>query len=150
MKQGKSIALIPGGFEDATLHSPDVDRVFLKSRKGFVKYALQFGYSLTPAFSFGERKSFDNVQGNYDFRFKLNSVGIPAIVPYGDPRLPLLPKRVPIEIVVGAPLELPKIEKPAPEDVDKYHQMYIDHLIAFYNRHKEAFYGDEAVDLEIW
>ena len=50
------------GFEEAAIHHADADRVFLKKRKGFVKYALQHGHSLTPAYVFGERSCYHNVQ----------------------------------------------------------------------------------------
>jgi hypothetical protein len=39
--KGKSLAIIPGGFEEATLMEYGVERVVLTSRKGFIKYALR-------------------------------------------------------------------------------------------------------------
>ncbi|CAE7484527.1 Dgat2 [Symbiodinium sp. CCMP2592] len=45
MRKGESpLALVPGGFEEATVTSPGTERVFLKTRAGFVKYALRHGY----------------------------------------------------------------------------------------------------------
>ena len=40
MKKRKNITILPGGFEEATLTSHKEYRVFIKNRKGFVKYAL--------------------------------------------------------------------------------------------------------------
>lgn len=40
MKEGNTIALLPGGFEEATLTSNTKERVFIKKRKGFIKYSL--------------------------------------------------------------------------------------------------------------
>ena len=151
MKERKSLALIPGGFEDATLHSPSADRAFLSKRKGFVKYALQNGYSLTPVFSFGEKDTFDNAQGNYEARFKLNAMGIPAIAPSGLAAFPLLPRRVDVHIVVGEPLKLPACEDVTRELVDEWHGKYVEHLKAFYDRHaKWAYEGREIKALEVW
>merc|ERR1719265_2109549 len=49
MKSGESpLALVPGGFQEATLSCCGHERVFLKTRKGFVKYALRHGYALLP------------------------------------------------------------------------------------------------------
>ena len=45
MRSGKSLALIPGGFESATITSSTQPRVHVK-KKGFIKYALQHGYGL--------------------------------------------------------------------------------------------------------
>ena len=73
------MALLPGGFEEATITSSGADRVYIKNRRGFVKYALQHGYCLTPTYSFGENKCFSNLQGMWSFRLWLNSLGLPAI-----------------------------------------------------------------------
>ena len=40
----ENIALIPGGFEEATLFARDKHRVYLRRRAGFIKYALRHGY----------------------------------------------------------------------------------------------------------
>ena len=56
LREGKPLALIPGGFEEATITSDRADRVYLKDRKGFAKYALQNGYSVVPVYAFGENR----------------------------------------------------------------------------------------------
>eukprot|EP00386_Alphamonas_edax_P003312 GDKI01010160.1.p1 GENE.GDKI01010160.1~~GDKI01010160.1.p1 ORF type:complete len:340 (+),score=33.82 GDKI01010160.1:51-1070(+) len=152
MRQKKNLALNVGGFEDASIHTQDKDRIFLKNRKGFVKYALQHGYSLTPAYIFGEHQTYWNMPGFYKFRLWLNSFGLPGIVPFGVWWCPILPKDVPIHTVVSTPLVLPKIENPTPGEVDKWHTAYVLHLTQLYDRYKVRFYGPEAKDrqLEIW
>jgi hypothetical protein len=47
MAQGRSIAVLPGGFNEASLHSSAIDRVYIKKRKGFVAYALRFAADLS-------------------------------------------------------------------------------------------------------
>merc|ERR1711924_43647 len=112
MKKKESWAIIPGGFEEATIHSCSVPRVFLKNRAGFVKYALQYGYSLTPMYTFGENKTFSNVQGGWSWRLWLNGFGIPAILPYGCWWCPILMRSEDFLLCVGTPLQLPTIEAP--------------------------------------
>lgn len=56
MKEEKNIYLIPGGFECSTITSYGVDRAFIKNRKGFIKYALEYGYTVHPCYCFGENK----------------------------------------------------------------------------------------------
>jgi hypothetical protein len=48
MREGRDIALLPGGFEEATLTTPKELRVYINSRKGFMKYAMEFGYQVVP------------------------------------------------------------------------------------------------------
>lgn len=54
MKKGNNVALLPGGFEEATISSKKENKVFIKSRKGFIKYAMRYGYKVYPTFIFGE------------------------------------------------------------------------------------------------
>ncbi|KDO24241.1 hypothetical protein SPRG_09877 [Saprolegnia parasitica CBS 223.65] len=42
--QGSNIALIPGGYEEATTYNYGKHQVYLKNRKGFIKLALKHGY----------------------------------------------------------------------------------------------------------
>ena len=58
MKSGKNIALLPGGFEEATLTVQDQLRVFIKERKGFVKYSLENNYTIYPVLAVNEHKFF--------------------------------------------------------------------------------------------
>ena len=48
MQRGESLAIIPGGFEDATVMAFRRDRTVLRRRQGFVKYCLEEGYPITP------------------------------------------------------------------------------------------------------
>lgn len=145
------IAVIPGGFQEASIHSSSEDRVYLSGRQGFVKYALQYGYTLTPTFVFNERKTYTAIEGLTAYRLWLNKWNIPTVVVWGVWWAPLLPHPVPIHIVVGTPLLIPHIEQPSKEDVDFYHAVYTEHLVALYERHKTTYYGqDFAGQLKIF
>lgn len=58
MKKGNNIELLPGGFEEATLSTSKENRIFIKERKGFIKYAMRYGYKVYPSFVFGENKMY--------------------------------------------------------------------------------------------
>lgn len=53
MNEGKNIALVPGGYEEATITTPKALRVFIKKRKGFIKMALKKGYKVVPVIVLG-------------------------------------------------------------------------------------------------
>jgi 1-acyl-sn-glycerol-3-phosphate acyltransferase len=145
MKTGRPLALIPGGFEEATISSPAADRIFLKHRKGFAKYAFQHGYSLVPMYAFGENRLFANMQGGWKLRHMLNSkFGLPAILPWGLWWCPFLPRsRESVHVVVGTAIS------PTPdEDVDGFHARYLRHVEALYDRYKGQ-YG-ASPSLEVW
>lgn len=154
LKRGESVALPPGGFEEATLTSTEVDRVFIKCRYGFVRLCLKYGVQIRPVYAFGEGKLFSNIQGLWSTRLALNRFGIPTIVSWGRLLFPVLPKKgVKMHIVVGRPLLLPKIENPTKEEVNLWHKRYILELKRIYDDHKDAAYGFEdgkMAKLEMW
>jgi 2-acylglycerol O-acyltransferase 2 len=154
LKNGENVALPPGGFEEATLTSTKIDRVFIRRRYGFVRLCLRYGVRIRPVYAFGEGKLFSNVQGLWRTRLALNRFGIPTIVSWGRPFFPLLPKKgIKMHIVVGRPLILPKIENPTIDDVTLWHEKYINELKRIYDEHKHVAYGSEegkVSKLEVW
>lgn len=150
MAKGGTLALLPGGFQEATICHPGKDRVYLKSRKGFVKYCLQYGYSITPVYTFGESDTYNCFTGLLKFRLALAKRNIPAAAMFGNPLCPLLPRRhVSLLTFVGVPLRLPQISDPAQSDVDEWHGKYVEALKALFEKHKvEA--GRPDSTLEIW
>uniref|UniRef100_A0A0G4GH31 Acyltransferase n=1 Tax=Chromera velia CCMP2878 TaxID=1169474 RepID=A0A0G4GH31_9ALVE len=151
MRKGENIAICIGGFEEATITCLNTHRIFIQNRKGFIKYALQYGYSLQQAYVFGENDCYFNAQGFWPLRLKLNSFGIPAVTPIGNLLFPLMPRNdhKGIHVVVGKPFKVPKIENPSAEEIDRWHQRYIEEMKGLFNRHKErAGHGDK--ELEIW
>mmetsp|Transcript_6528 Transcript_6528/g.9488 ORF Transcript_6528/g.9488 Transcript_6528/m.9488 type:complete len:336 (+) Transcript_6528:64-1071(+) len=156
LKRGESVALPPGGFEEATLTSRrrDIDRVFIKKRTGFVKLSLKHGAAIRPVYVFGEKRLYDNIQGWWNIRLRLNRYGVPTILTWGFWLFPLLPKPdSDLLIVIGKPLVLPKIEEPTKADVELWHGKYVAALTNLFEEHKEDAYGAEdgkTCKLEVW
>merc|ERR1712146_632560 len=117
------------------------ERVYLKNRKGFIKYALQYGYKVVPAYSFGECYSYYNLRGFRRIRLWLADRGLPGICIFGYPLLPWLPLQTPwgIHTIHGKGLQLPKIVEPSAEDVDKYHSLFVDELCKLFANHRHRF-----------
>ena len=46
LQQGRTVCVMPGGFEEATLFERSKHRVFIKKRYGFIRLALQHGYKV--------------------------------------------------------------------------------------------------------
>jgi len=148
LSERRTLAIIPGGFEEATIHCAGEHRVYCR-RQGLVKYALEHGYSLVPCYCFGENKTYSNVQGAWSVRLWLNSFGIPGVLACGKWWCPLLPRNEDMHIVVGKGLVLPRIENPSPETVEKHHAMYVQALVDLFDRHK-ADYGEARSKLVVW
>ncbi|KRX00568.1 hypothetical protein PPERSA_12787 [Pseudocohnilembus persalinus] len=146
-KQGNSVAFLPGGFEEATLTSYNEPRVFIKSRKGFVKYALQYGYKVFPMYIFGENKLYYTFDYFLNFRMFLNKLKIPGILFLS--KLGLMPdNNIHLHPVIGKGIQFPQIENPSKQQIAEYHQIYINELQNLYNRYKQKF--NETQDLAVY
>jgi 2-acylglycerol O-acyltransferase 2 len=138
---------------EATLTCTTQDRVFIKKRTGFIRLCLQHGIAVRPVYVFGEKSLFWNIQGNWSTRLALNRYGLPTILSWGHPFFALVPKNtVPVHIVVGSPLALPKIDDPSKDDVTNWHNKYMAALTKVFEDHKEVAYGPDSktMKLEVW
>ena len=100
MKRGVDIGLVPGGYEEASLTCPKKIYLFLKERKGFIKYALKYGYSLRPVFIMNEHKAFKTYEGFKTLRLFLNKLKIPGAIYWGSYGLLFPPSQV-LDTVIG-------------------------------------------------
>ena len=145
---GECPVLVVGGAEESLLSSPKTNVLCLMKRKGFVRIALETGKPLVPVFAFGET----NVYYNYahhipslrNFLLKMQKktkFALPIIVGRGyfNYSFGMLPHRRPINVVVGQPLVVPKIEHPTQADIDHWHAAYVEALREHYEQHKGVY-----------
>ncbi|OQS06578.1 diacylglycerol acyltransferase [Thraustotheca clavata] len=150
MKQNKNIAFIPGGFEEATLFEYGVHCLYLKKRFGFIKLALMHGYQVVPVYSFGEEFTVQCFTGFKQLRVWLNRYKIPTTFFIGRWSCFFLPKNdLDMNTVIGKPVVLPQISSPTPEDIQKYHSIYMNAVRELFDRHKAKFAADPNVELKI-
>lgn len=149
-----AVVIVIGGAQEALYMRPDEYRIVLKKRKGFVKLALRNGTPLVPMFSFGELDLFDqpaNPPGSKLRRWQDFVKAVTGIAPtkfigrgffqysYG-----MIPRRKPLNLVVGAPIEVPKSGEPTDELVDEYHQRFTDGLIDLFETNKAKYIKNHA------
>ncbi|KAG6610113.1 Diacylglycerol O-acyltransferase 2 [Phytophthora cinnamomi] len=151
MATGQNVCLIPGGFEEATLYERGKHRVFIKKRFGFIKLALQHGYKVHPAYTFGEEYAYYTFPYLLELRLKLNEFKIPGVIFFGLPHCFFLPcTDVDLITVIGEALVLPRIEHPTKEDVQKYHAQYVQALQKLFDKYKSVYAVDPEAQLEIY
>ena len=150
MATGESLALLPGGFHEAVICARGAERVYVKRRRGFVKYCLQHGYRICPVYTFGESDCYRTFGALLRPRLWLADRNIPAAAMFGNPLCPVLPiAETALHTFVGRPLELPAIAEPTAEDVALWHGRYVAALQALFDEHKAEAGKPDAV-LEIW
>ena len=111
MLRGESLAIIPGGFEDATIMATGLERTAIRKRQGFVKYCLEEGYPITPVYTFGEAETYWTFSHLPRLRMWFNKYKIPMAIFFGRWWCPVLPRSgVKLLTYVGEPLMLPKVD----------------------------------------
>eukprot|EP00474_Spongospora_subterranea_P002493 CRZ02951.1 hypothetical protein [Spongospora subterranea] len=149
MSKGKNLALVPGGFEEAAIYRQHEYGVFIDKRKGFVKYALQYGYKISPAFTFGEESIYSAVTSAQRLRLALAKKQAPGILFWSsfgwlpDPDNDLV-------TVVGNPVQLPTIHHPTREQVDKYHNEVVVALHTLFETYKGEYARNPKAVLKIY
>ncbi|XP_011311789.1 2-acylglycerol O-acyltransferase 2-A isoform X2 [Fopius arisanus] len=148
-EKNTAVVLVVGGAAESFKCKPSTYDLVLKRRKGFVRVALKTGTPLVPVFSFGETDLYDQIQLSTDsFLGKVQNyirkaIGIAPIIVVGrgffQYSFGLIPQRRPVTVVVGAPLEVPKIVNPTQEQVDEYHMEFMEKLTKFFETEKHKY-----------
>ncbi|XP_029442180.1 2-acylglycerol O-acyltransferase 2 [Rhinatrema bivittatum] len=146
---GNAVVIVIGGAPESLDARPGAFTLLLRSRKGFVKLAIEHGASLVPVFSFGENELFDQVEnpkGSWLRRAqerlqKIMGVALPlfharGIIQYS---FGLLPYRKPIFTVVGKPINVEQNDHPSQGEVDRLHKLYIEELCNLFEAHKTRY-----------
>lgn len=157
---GNAIAIWPGGDREGMMAQPRTMKLFLKSRNGFVRQALQYGADLVPVISFGDNDlyhvpHFDkNGCTAYllDLLYKKMRIWLMIVNGRGlfQDSFGLVPLRQHVATVIGKPIKVIKSHNGAPteEEVDALHQRYIHELTQLYEDHKNAHnHGDVPLEL---
>lgn len=145
LRGGLSVVLVPGGALEALYARPGSADLVLERRKGFVRLALAHGAPLCPCYVFGETEAYDQVPnppGSWVRAAQdavLRATGFTLPLPMGrgvfQYDFGVLPRRAPLTVVVGPPLELGHAPDPTPQQVDAAHAAYVEALRALYEEH---------------
>ncbi|XP_018054293.1 PREDICTED: 2-acylglycerol O-acyltransferase 2-B-like [Atta colombica] len=128
-------------------------------------YSLEFSFctyltALVPVFSFGETDLYNQIyspEGSTLRRIQnyiRNLIGLAPIVFSGrgffQYSFGLIPKRLPVTVVVGSPIELPKIDEPTTEQINEYHEKFMKSLVELFETQKYNYIKNaENVTLEL-
>jgi len=156
--RGRALCLVIGGApESLDCHPGDVV-LHLEKRRGFAKMALRHGTSLVPTFAFGETDIYDqipNKPGSWirtiqDY-MRENVFGIPlcgimgrGIFQYS---FGIVPFRLPIFLVVGAPIHVEAVKNPTWEQILALQARYKEALTELFNTHKHTYARNPNVTL---
>uniref|UniRef100_A0ACD5TB66 Uncharacterized protein n=1 Tax=Avena sativa TaxID=4498 RepID=A0ACD5TB66_AVESA len=135
---GYSCAVVPGGLREMLHmdHEQDSEVACIRSRKGFIRIAVQTGCSLVPVFCFGQGHVYNWWRpGNKILVSMIRAIKAPPIIFWGKFGSPI-PFRSPMHVYVGRPIEVKKINHPTTHEINEVHEKFIMALQEMFNRHK--------------
>uniref|UniRef100_A0ACD5V1J9 Uncharacterized protein n=1 Tax=Avena sativa TaxID=4498 RepID=A0ACD5V1J9_AVESA len=138
LTSGYSCAVVPGGLREMVHmdHDHDSEVAFIKSRKGFIKIALQTGCPLVPVFCFGQGYLYNWRRPESISLMKIaRAIKSPSIVFWGKFGTHI-PFGSPMHVFVGRPLEVKKNDQPTMDEINEVHERFIIALQDLFNKHK--------------
>eukprot|EP00854_Cymbomonas_tetramitiformis_P004802 gene4803-5869_t len=145
LQRGYSMYVLPGGEREQVLTQCGRHIVYLKNRKGFVKY----GADLIPNYSFGETDMYTTSSFLSGLRLAVcKHLRVALPICWGVALTPI-PRPVPLIAVVGKPIKVEKKVEPTNEDVDELHAKFVKALQELFDNHKANHDGYANAKLEI-
>ena len=82
-----------------------------------------------------------------DVLHKITTISFPLL----NGRMIIIPRRAPVTVVVGAPVEVEggSVESPTKEAIQRHHAKYVTALAELYEKHKSEYGHGETGRLEI-
>lgn len=150
LREGKTVALYPGGAAESGLSRPGRYVAYCRNRKGFIRLALEERVDLLPIYTFGEEAVLPQASSVFGpiamvqkFVKEVTGLHVP-------PAVGGLPSAPPLTTVVGVPISLDDLwpaEVGGQVDdaiVDIAHQRYIDSQQKLFDRNKAAVLGNHG------
>lgn len=144
-----AVVIIVGGAAESLNCRPNNYQLVLKRRKGFCRIALQTGTALVPVINFGELDLFDQPSNPPGSRLRScqewmkakTGIAPPAFIGRGffQYNYGLIPRRKPINTVIGAPIEVPRVETPSAEQIEALHAKFCTALEDLFEIHKGSY-----------
>jgi hypothetical protein len=164
LTKGAAVVLCPGGVRECMYMQPGTEVSYLRKRRGFIKLALEHQAPLVPVFAFGQSDLFSYWRPFVDppgkgliplkFIEKVaRRIGFAPMVAWGVYGTPM-PRRMPLTIVVGKPIEVPcenKNKDGVPvtvtdELIEEYLEKFISELQRVFDTYKgKAGYPKETL-----
>jgi len=146
MKDEENFCLLPGGIDEQELFQYGKHQIAINSHMGFIKYALKYGYTLYPVYSFGEEYTYHAF--NYKCALNLTSkkYSFPLVLASGWFKTHLPIPYVKLISVIGKPLNLPQINEPTYKDIQYWHSAYVKELVQLFDKYKVKYGNCSAKD----
>jgi len=156
---GRAITIVVGGARESLDAQPGALRLVLARRKGFIKLAIRTGADLVPVLAFGENELYEQFDPAAHPMLQKTQLAIKKLLGFTIPifhargvfnyDVGMMPYRRPLNIVVGGPIMVQRMERPSQEYVDEIHGLYVDELRRIWDEWKDVFARQREGEMEI-
>jgi hypothetical protein len=139
LHEGYSLTLCPGGVQEVKYLNNNFEIIlFLKRRHGLTKLCLEEGCPLIPVVTYGLHKIYDYYLFDSEYFLTLGrKMGFFPMIFFGLGNIPFAqPKPAPLTLVIGRPIQLPKIMNPTKEEIERYHGVFIEEMSRVFEENK--------------
>lgn len=148
---GRSLLILPGGEAEQIRTTRGKEILYLSSRKGFIKLAMQKNVPVVPVYVFGCSDYYNTSHAFFGPRLWLmKTFGICITLATGLCGSPVCPLPVKTTIVFGKPLSFTIKEEGAPtaEELNAAHAEFVAALTNLFDEHKARLgYGDRQLEI---
>lgn len=141
ISKGESPMICVGGAHEVIYMENSSEYVlYMSPRLGYVKIAMQQGVDIVPMFAFGQRNLWDYYIPSSTWLHSLGrKIGFIPLIYTGMWGLPLAPPKAggQVTVVLGAPVEIPKIAEPTPEQLAEYALKVIEGVQRIFEENKD-------------
>jgi hypothetical protein len=151
LKQDYSVTICPGGVQEVRyLGNKNECVMYLKSRVGVVKLALEQGVPMIPVVTFGLQNTYDFWVPEHPIMGTIGSyLGFYPMIFFGVFGIPFgQAKPCHLNIIIGTPIKVPRLQNPSTSDIEKYQKLLLSAIEELYNSNKKKS-GMEHIKLRI-
>lgn len=147
LAKGYSITVVPGGVMSQALTVYGEAGMYIRSRKGFCKLALEYGCDIVPVYVFGETLLYRDIPWMKPLAKWLAKkfwIGAPGVI--GDKLvLPMRPEHG-LVAVVGKPIQVKRLGSIGRPQVEALHKQFLTSLEALFESNKDQYgYGGKRL-----